>query len=78
MVTFTIMTPEEDAEFERRHDTPPEIQAELDKRAAWDKKHPKCGTCGQFLKKNTTDPFGPEWVSHWRQTSYEYNEWDHD
>ena len=54
-------------------------QAERD---AWDQKHPRCGTCGQFLKKNPhfrgdETPWEPPMISHWYRSSYEYNEWDH-
>lgn len=72
-VKWKIMTPEEQA---RADYVPPEIQAQMDRRDDFDKKHARCGECGQFLKKNT-DPFGPEWESHFYKSSYEYNEWDH-
>ncbi len=53
-------------------------------RERWDDKHPRCETCGQFLRKRVVveNPLFPEidlnesqWVSHYVRDYW--GEWDH-
>lgn len=62
---WKILTPEEQAAYDAAHAPSPEMQAELDRRDAWDEKHPRCWVCGQFVGG----------VSHFYQDYW--GEWDH-
>lgn len=76
------MSAEEQAKLDEALAPSPEMQAYLDRKAAFDEAHPRCYECGQFLKKNPDykgdeTPWAPKWISHFYRSSYEYNEWDH-
>lgn len=59
IVTGQVMVEMTRAEWEER-----ERQARRD---AFDRKHPRCWACGQFLGSKP----------HWYKSSWEYDEWDH-
>jgi hypothetical protein len=46
------------------------------RREEWDRKHPRCETCGQFLRRRYfRGLMESEWISHYVQDYF--GEWDH-
>lgn len=80
-----LMTDEEvAAEAKADQDWWDSLPEEELKRIEWHEKHPRCDTCGQFLKKRPPRPKGlfddimePEsgWIGHYVQDYW--GEWEH-
>lgn len=62
MITFRL----DDSE---PSEPPPEVQEWMDRREAFDALHPRCGDCGQFVKRGT---------NCLRLRSNYWGEWIHD
>ena len=53
-----------------------ERAAQQERRAAWDELHPRCESCGQFLRKRRSPGLlESEYIGHYVQDYF--GEWDH-